>query len=86
MAYLGSAGVAWAATALVAGGGAGVAAVGAWQHAGLAAGGFGQTLATVADTATAMQVARQHLVTDQAAGDVLQVAGDVAALLRRRGG
>lgn len=51
------------------------------QGAGLAAGALGQTRRAVADAPAAVHVAWQLLVADEAAGDVLQVAGDVAALL-----
>lgn len=87
MCYLGSAGGAWAAAALVTAGGAGVAAVWTGQRAGLLAAALGrQTLGPVADPPAAVHLARQRLVARQAAGDVLQVARDVAALLRGRRG
>jgi len=80
--YLGAAGGAWAAGALVAGGAARVAAVWTRQRAGLQAAAPPQTVAPVADPSAAVHLARQRFVTRQATGDVLQVTRDVAALLR----
>lgn len=65
----------------MAGSGAGVATVRPRKHAGLVAGALSQALAPVAEPPAAVTVTRQQLVTSQTAGDVLQVAGDVAALL-----
>lgn len=63
------------------GSGARVAAVWTRQHAGLLAAAFRQALASVADPLAAVNLARQRFVARQAAGDVLQVTRDVAALL-----
>lgn len=49
--------------------------------AGLLALSVAQTLAAVAESSAAVNLTRQLLVAGQTAGDVLQVAGDVAALL-----
>lgn len=83
MLYLGCAGGAWAAAAFMTGSGARVAAVWTRQHAGLLAAAFCQTLASVADPLAAVNFARQRFITRQAAGNVLQMTRDVAALLRR---
>lgn len=82
--YLGGAGGSWAVRASVTGGRAGVAAVWARQRAGLQAAAVGRALAPVADPSAAMHLARQGSVTNQAAGDVLEVARDVAAFLPSR--
>ena len=81
-AYLGGAGVAGAAASCVAGGGAGVSAVGPRDGAGLAAPPLPQAVATVTDALAVVHLAGQRLVAGQPTRDVLQVARDVAALLR----
>lgn len=58
-----------------------VAAVGARQRAGLLAAASRRALGPVADPSAAVHFTRQRLVTRQAAGNVLQVTRDVAALL-----
>ena len=83
--YLGGAGGAWAAAAFMTGSGARVAAVWTRQRAGLLAAAFCQTVAPVADPSAAVHLAGQGFVTRQATGNVLQVTGDVAALLRDGG-
>lgn len=80
--YLGSAGCAWAAAASVAGGRARVAAVWVGQRARLLAAALRQAFPAVAEPFAAVHFTRQHPVTRQAAGNVLEVARDVAALLR----
>lgn len=82
--YLGGAGGSGAVRASVAGGRAGVTAVRAGQRAGLQAAAVGQALPSVADPSAAMALTRQRFVTNQTAGDVLKVAGDVAAFLGSR--
>ena len=81
-AYLGGAGVAGAAASHVTGGGAGVAAVGPRDGAGLAAAPLRQTFAAVTNALAVVHLAGQRLVAGQPTRDVLQVARDVAALLR----
>lgn len=68
---------------MVAGRRARVAAVGPRLRAGLPAAALAHAVAAVADPPAAVAPARQGLVARQAAGNVLQVAGDVAALLQR---
>lgn len=69
----------------MAGSGARVAAVGTRERAGLlAAAAVRQALAPVAEPLAAVHFTRQRLVAHQAAGDVLQVTRDVAALLLGR--
>lgn len=82
--YLGSAGGAWAAAASVTGSSAGVAAVGAGQRARLLAATLRQASSTVAEPFAAVHFTRQHLITCQPTGNVLQVTRDVAALLWRK--
>lgn len=77
----GRAGCARAAAASVAGGRARVAAVRARQRARLLAAALRQAVPAVAEPFAAVHFTRQHLVTRQAAGNVLEVARDVAALL-----
>ena len=81
-AHLGGAGVAGAAASCVAGGGAGVSAVGPCDGTGLAAAPVHQTVATVTDAPALVHLAGQRLVAGQPTRDVLQVARDVAALLQ----
>lgn len=63
------------------GSGARVAAVWTRQRAGLLAAAFCHALGPVADPSAAVHFTRHHFVTHQAAGDILQVTRDVAALL-----
>lgn len=79
--YLGSAGGAGAAAAFMAGSGARVAAVWTGQCARLLAAALSQTLVPVADPSTAVEFTRQLFVTCQATRNVLQMTGNVAALL-----
>lgn len=62
-----------------------MAAVGSRQRAGLLAAAFGQTLLPVAEPFAAVRFTGQQLITRQTAGNVLQMAWDVAALLRIKG-
>ena len=64
-AYLGGAGVAGAAASCVAGGGAGVSAVGPRDGAGLAAPPLPQAVATVTDALAVVHLAGQRLVAGQ---------------------
>lgn len=61
-----------------------MAAVGPRPHAGLSAAALSHALGAVADPPAAVVAAGQGLVARQAAGNVLQVTGDVAALLQKR--
>lgn len=79
--YLGCAVGAWAAAALMTGSGARVAAVWTKQHAGLLAAAFCHTLTPVAQPSAAVHITWQRFITHQAAGNVLQMTWDVAALL-----
>ncbi len=78
--YLGGAGGVRAA-AFMTGSGAWVAAVWTRRGAGLLAAAFCQTLAPVTDPSAAVLFTRQCFITRQAAGNVLQMARDVASLL-----
>lgn len=79
--YLGSAGGAWAAAAFMTGSGARVAAVWTRQRAGLPAAALCQAIAPVANPFAAVHFTWQGFITGQAARNVLQMTGDVAALL-----
>lgn len=79
--YLGSAGGLRAAAAFMTGNGTRVAAVWTRQRAALLAAVLRQAVAPVADPSASVDLARQRLVAHQAARNVLQVTGDVAALL-----
>lgn len=79
--YLGSAGGAWAAAAFMTGDPARVAAVWTRQGAGLLAAAFCQAVAAVANPFAAVHFAWQQFIARQAAGNVLQMTRDVAALL-----
>lgn len=81
--YLGTAGGAWAVTAMVAGRWARMAAVRTRLYTGLPAAALAHAVAAVADPPAAVASTGQSLVASQAAGNVLQVTGDVAALLQR---